>query len=321
MGFHGFSYGHFGQVVEGLLRMEIVSCDGGEFSRDPPRHTGERYRPENVLSDDERVYCTKSSSCNLLLRHVGESNFTIQSIFVRAPKDGYTAPIQQGLVFVGNDAQELLAGTRNYCIRYGSANDNTPLSNVVRNWEREQMMTLFESLNDDETWEPSALQPDTAPENDEATRELATYFGLTEPDDEDPGRSLEDDPDICEEFATAPTPPPYRAVSSSGEDEEFELRAPQEREPERRRALLHEPSGDSELDEDLLSRLRGRQDDDPSSAHYSRRILRRRATPGRVIQTRPSNGVPRVDECIKPLRRFFIRAYRNEAKITLDPPV
>jgi hypothetical protein len=91
-GFHAFNYGHFGQVDEGSLRMDIVSCDGGEFSRDPAALHGTTYRPENVLADDRSVYCTKGSSCNLMLRHVGESSFTLKRIIVRAPHIGFTAP-------------------------------------------------------------------------------------------------------------------------------------------------------------------------------------------------------------------------------------
>jgi len=68
--------------------MEIVSCDGGEFSDS----YSAMYRAENVLRDDKSVYCTKSSRCNLLLRHQGETTFCLQKIVIKAPERGFTAP-------------------------------------------------------------------------------------------------------------------------------------------------------------------------------------------------------------------------------------
>jgi len=87
-GFHSKPYGYFGQVKPVLLRMEIVSCDGGEYQRDPMA----LYRPDNVLRDDRSVYCTKSSQCNLLLRHQDEIMFTVEKITIKAPENGFTAP-------------------------------------------------------------------------------------------------------------------------------------------------------------------------------------------------------------------------------------
>lgn len=86
-------YGYYGQVEAGQLRMEIVSCDGGRFeSRDPTSLAMENYRAENVLRQDESVYCTKSSRCNMLLRQEGETLFHLESLVIAAPKRGYTAP-------------------------------------------------------------------------------------------------------------------------------------------------------------------------------------------------------------------------------------
>jgi hypothetical protein len=86
-------YGYCGQVESGQLKMEIVSCDGGEH---PPRDTRsmnlENYRAENVLRNDGSVYCTKSSRCNMMLRQRGEALFHLDSLVIAAPKRGYTAP-------------------------------------------------------------------------------------------------------------------------------------------------------------------------------------------------------------------------------------
>jgi hypothetical protein len=97
LGFPGFLYGHNGQVVPGQLKMEIVGCDGGEYAmRDTSiasrENYRENYRAENVLRDDKSVYCTKSPRCNLMLRHQGEALFHLDSIVIKAPELGYTAP-------------------------------------------------------------------------------------------------------------------------------------------------------------------------------------------------------------------------------------
>jgi hypothetical protein len=84
-----FKYGHKGQVVRGRLRMEIVSCDGGEHRRDSPPGL---YRVQNVLRNDKSVYCSESSQCNLLLKHIGEAPFALEKIVIRAPDRGFTAP-------------------------------------------------------------------------------------------------------------------------------------------------------------------------------------------------------------------------------------
>jgi hypothetical protein len=84
-----FKYGHKGQVVRGRLRMEIVSCDGGEHHRDSPPGL---YRVQNVLRNDKSVYCSESSQCNLLLKHIGEAPFALEKIVIRAPDRGFTAP-------------------------------------------------------------------------------------------------------------------------------------------------------------------------------------------------------------------------------------
>ena len=87
-GVRGFNYGHYGQVVPGPLKMEIVSCDGGTYSEP----NGDSSWPENVLLNDTSVYCTQSDRCNLILRHQGETPFCLKKIVIRAPKTGFDAP-------------------------------------------------------------------------------------------------------------------------------------------------------------------------------------------------------------------------------------
>ncbi|KAI9859355.1 MAG: hypothetical protein M1813_006692 [Trichoglossum hirsutum] len=51
-GLSGFSYGRYGQVEPGELNMQILSCDGGNFTEDGGA--------ENVLRKDSIVYCTET---------------------------------------------------------------------------------------------------------------------------------------------------------------------------------------------------------------------------------------------------------------------
>jgi hypothetical protein len=90
-GFSGFSYGRYGQVEQGKLVMEIVSCDGGTFEGEPPNRRKD-FEPENVLIDDHSVYCTKSNRCNLVLRHQGSTTFCLTELIIKAPHQNFTAP-------------------------------------------------------------------------------------------------------------------------------------------------------------------------------------------------------------------------------------
>lgn len=87
--YQNYKYGYKGQMVPGRLRMEVVSCDGGQIKRDNPMRI---YDVENVLKNDKSVYCSESSKCNLLLRHIGDAPFALEKIVIRAPDRGFTSP-------------------------------------------------------------------------------------------------------------------------------------------------------------------------------------------------------------------------------------
>jgi hypothetical protein len=105
-------YGRKGQVVPGRLKMDIVSCDGGEHRKDNPPGL---YRVQNVLRNDKSVYCSESAQCNLLLKHTGEASFALEKVVIRAPDRGFTAPYVLRLPFhvTANPDQR----TRRPCIR------------------------------------------------------------------------------------------------------------------------------------------------------------------------------------------------------------
>ena len=108
----GPNYGHRGQVISGPLRMEIDFCDGGLHEESA---LGSRdYIPENVLINNKDVYCTRSSKCDLVLRHMGSASFCLQKIVIKAPETGFTAPIQEGMIFVAMDNEGLIQRTSRY---------------------------------------------------------------------------------------------------------------------------------------------------------------------------------------------------------------
>ena len=113
------SYGHKGQVVPGQLKLEIASCDGGEY-QDPNNPVNSW--PQNVLQDDLTVYCTKSNRCNMLLRHVTGMPFSLTKIVVKAPLSGYDAPIQEGMIFVAMSDDDLLEKTSQFETHYSPRN-------------------------------------------------------------------------------------------------------------------------------------------------------------------------------------------------------
>ncbi len=84
--FKGFQYGMYGQVEPGQLTMEIVSCDGGLYSDE------RSYLPENILRNDASVYCTKSSWCNIVLKHQGGTVFSLKELVIKAPGSKFSCP-------------------------------------------------------------------------------------------------------------------------------------------------------------------------------------------------------------------------------------
>jgi hypothetical protein len=146
--YDGFKYGHKGQVVQGRLKMEIVSCDGGEYDK----HSAYGLYPiQNVLKNDKSVYCSERSRCNLLLKHIAEMPFTLEKVVIRAPDRGFTAPVQEGLIFVSMSSSELLSGTSNYKIEYGSPPPSPTPSDSLGG----EQLSLQEAINDPYIWQNS----------------------------------------------------------------------------------------------------------------------------------------------------------------------
>lgn len=82
-------YGHYGQVEAGRLKMELVSCDGGEHK--DPRSTVD-LGPENILRHDKSVYCSERPCVNVVMRHADDTAFCLEKLHVIAPEKDFTSP-------------------------------------------------------------------------------------------------------------------------------------------------------------------------------------------------------------------------------------
>ncbi|KAM0334183.1 hypothetical protein ACHAQA_001203 [Verticillium albo-atrum] len=114
--YQGFRYGRYGQVEPGELTMEIVSCDGGLYANESS------YAYENILRDDSTVYCTKSSRCNIVLRHQGATVFSLKELVIKAPGTcNYSSPVREGMIFLSMDQDDMFTRTAQYQIQYSQA--------------------------------------------------------------------------------------------------------------------------------------------------------------------------------------------------------
>ncbi|MCJ1388368.1 hypothetical protein MMC18_001214 [Xylographa bjoerkii] len=110
-------YGYRGQVVPGPLQMRIASCDGGCIADPAGARTIRHYWPENILQNNKSVYCTESGECNIIYRHAGRTSFCLRKVVIKAPKAGFDAPIQEGMMFVSMTSEDLLKRTSHYHLR------------------------------------------------------------------------------------------------------------------------------------------------------------------------------------------------------------
>lgn len=83
-------YGHFGQVEPGRLKLEIISCDGGEH-RDP-RHPSTYLGSQNLLRHDKSVYCSERQGSSIVVRHADDTPFCLEKLHIVGPEHGFTAP-------------------------------------------------------------------------------------------------------------------------------------------------------------------------------------------------------------------------------------
>jgi len=105
-------YGFAGRVVPGRLQMQVLTCDGGEHR---PIDRGD-LQVENILLDDETTYCSESPKCNIVLKHRGETPFSLTRLVIRNPRKAaaFSSRLQEGLVFVSMSVDDLQFRTERY---------------------------------------------------------------------------------------------------------------------------------------------------------------------------------------------------------------
>ncbi|KAI9714754.1 MAG: hypothetical protein M1820_000043 [Bogoriella megaspora] len=327
-GFTNHKYGWEGQVDAGRLHMEIVSCDGGYYAEDTD---STMYRPENVLKRDKSVYCTKRSKCDMILRHEGETPFSVEKIVIKAPDRGFTAPVQEGMIFVAMTTDDLLRRTANYTVDYVAERASSPPTPSAGSRSRERL-TLLESLNDpamneaarrrngDPTAPPHARRMATRERRfptivNEDTR-IDTYpRGMPRrynPDDtnENCDPPLENSiPALNPATAPPPAEPPFTVITDSGDDSsDAEDSSPAAINERIRRQAMWGLNGESPDDDwDVLREWR----DEPRLTRGARRN-----SPSRV-ESRPL----RREEMIPPNAKFFVPKAKNKVSIKFDPPL
>ncbi|KAI9818542.1 MAG: hypothetical protein M1827_000601 [Pycnora praestabilis] len=346
----GFSYGHYGQVVPGPLTMEIASCDGGHL---PGNSSKDEYWAENILRNDKSVYCTKGNSCNLVLKHQGATAFCLKKLVIKAPQMGFTAPIQEGMVFVSMRADDLISRTAEYRIQYNPLpSQSSPSSNTTldRPDGPDVSRLISSSMNPQSggpesgrrnryganvpSWWPHRLH---APEQalfDLPRVEIEAHPGVdaTEPC-EYPLINLDFS---TENVVPAPTPPPLfspfvvtQECSDDSADEEEES-SPATMADLSRRGFISSAYSDNEDDDDDGG-MNPRRNDSmrmrPPGSHFRRRPSRRRM-PSRIEPTNPLAGDEVKEEndgeghdIMVPHARFFIEREKSMVSIKFDPPV
>ncbi|KAL7918950.1 hypothetical protein ACQKWADRAFT_316085 [Trichoderma austrokoningii] len=316
-----FRYGRYGQVDPGQLRMEIVSCDGGMFSN----HSS--YSAENILKDDNSVYCTKGNRCNIILQHQGGTVFTLQELIIKAPcATNFSHPVREGMIFVTMDQDDVLNRTAQYEIQYGqTARDRTRTgdANNALILEQEPRHIISIQHHDDGTTSSRARRSYVYRTDDDQGRpnmpeafktEIAGFRVTTECSDEDDN---EEDEMSFEGPRLHRTPNrigslPFENLESDADDIALPF-SPQDASDDpllhhsRRHNIIHRSRGrdddhDHDQDQDLFSASLSEAMD----AHANATHEAVRAVGGTLLS---------------PHARFYIEKKKSKCTIKFEPPV
>ncbi|TVY39095.1 hypothetical protein LOCC1_G005271 [Lachnellula occidentalis] len=317
-GFTGFKYGRYGQVEPGKLKMEIVSCDGGIF--DEPSIRGD-FAAENVLRNDATVYCTKSNRCNLVLRHQGSTVFSLKELIIKAPHTGYTAPVQEGMVFISMTSDDLLARTAQYQIQYSPPRDRRSAS------ERSNELPPIRSIRhlDDSQMTPAQAAEARSRIHDDGSMTVAQararrLYDIGLRDDDCDYRTAQ----IPSDFTT--NAPPFQVTTECSDSEDDDATARQ------RHRSLHRLMGASlrfeDSDSDNSGQLLLPEDIDYSSP-LSPGITRRETASNITLSEAAEASQIATQEAVRavggelmaPHARFFIERDKSKCTVRFDPPV
>ncbi|CAG7920118.1 unnamed protein product [Penicillium olsonii] len=278
--FRGFNYGLYGQVMPGELKMQIASCDGGNFDSH-----GASSRPENVLASNQSVYSTKEDRCNLVLCHRDEAPFCLKKVVIRAPPQcRFDAPIQEGMVFVAMSTDDLFKRTAECQIQYSPR------------WRRRSRRS---GLPPSQEYLTGYRPP---PPNIERTILTGpnSYSALNS--SEDPRAQFR----ITTEYHENNEDNVY-----SDNEEEGSLEFNTQEEPTER---YTSDTDETPSDEDDMNYLRRRVIQNQRRAALSRH--RREQT---LVHPLPNPAQPSA-EVLKPHARFFMEREKNMVTIKFDPP-
>ncbi|KAI6439062.1 hypothetical protein MCOR22_008248 [Pyricularia oryzae] len=286
-------YGRYGQVESGQLIMEIVSCDGGNYTEGMTS-----YAAENILKDDNSVYCTKGSRCNIVLQHQGATVFSLKELVIKAPGINYSSPVREGMVFVSMERDELLVRTAQYQIQYGRAK-----SQDRQGSERDGRVNapIFSIRHGD----------DGAP----ATRISGRRRVMSIMDDQEERMSAQ----IPSEFTVAP--PPFRVTTECSEDEDDNIPVNmrhRRRTPNRIGSLPFESDNSDDwgqMDDSALGDV-----DISFSTERGENMTLQEAIEANQLATQ--EAVRAVGgTMMAPHARFFIEKDKSKCTIRFDPPV
>ncbi|KAL3465776.1 hypothetical protein BJX64DRAFT_42668 [Aspergillus heterothallicus] len=328
-GLQSLRYGQYGQVVPGTLKMELAGCDGGTYEPE-----GDSSWPENILRNDSSVYCTKSDRCNLILKHRGETPFCLKKLVIKAPKSGYDAPIQAGMVFVSMSSDELLARTAQYQIQYSDSHSHH------RGHRRSGMQPSQQYLNSYRT----PLQT--------LDREALADFDTISESDTDASEHVRGSPsngtDLPEGFQVI-TEYDERQESNEYERTGTDFSTRQTSQMTRLESIpTIYPLDDDFLCSDTEDTSEDDDTSEPNSFNLRRRNLQRQVRAMRRQYTMEQDEIPRSRrmpdttqpvppnapsvphagpssrprnvELIKPLAQFFIKRPKSSVSLTFDPP-
>ncbi|KAL9063834.1 MAG: hypothetical protein Q9157_008070 [Trypethelium eluteriae] len=320
-------YGWYGQVEPTRLKMEIASCDGGHYAEEKDSM---QYRPENVLRKNKRVYCTKRSTCDMVLRHQGETPFSVEKILIKAPDRHFTAPVQEGMIFVAMTSDDLLRRTADYTAENATPRAVTPLSPSANGRSREQL-TLLESLHDPVVSEAARRQngEDVPPHALRmATRERPFATNNSEDgvaDNCDPPFDDGDAPTGRAAVTTSIDPP--TASSDSEEDSSEEEGMSPVYLADRLRREGRWPPTNEEDEAFQYQVIREWREAQRQARSGPRARTRRRSSPPRAETEEPVRGSGRRrpiisrEDMIVPNARFRMKDRSHQVTIKFDPPL
>lgn len=272
---------------------------------------------------------------------MGETTFCLKKLVIKAPESGFTAPIQEGMIFVAMEADGLLPRTSQYQLRdYRPPEDleETEEPRVTMRTSRPPRLAGdHDEARQQTTYSMTEYRPtsrrrdsngnrivpppisDLVPRSLRYNNEATSIRGSSNPfpiDLDFQSRPLQPtiSPAEPSDFAVITT------CDSPSSDEEELSSAATLADLYRRDHMPppYEPSStDSDSEEGLERAMRRARDMGISPSRVHRRH-RRRAVPSR-IEVADVNG--KGDEVLQPHARFFIERERSVVTVKFDPPV